>query len=90
MTYRLLFVLNECKGVAILDGNLAVSVSLDQRPILWRMDGADLVWVSTTCCDVSDIQGLDVLRDPSGLLISVYGQGIQIMRVNSTILSGID
>lgn len=90
MTYRLLFVLNECKGVAILDGNLAVSVSLDQRLILWRMDGADLVWVSTTCCDVSDIQGLDVLRDPSGLLISVYGQGIQIMRVNSTILSGID
>lgn len=69
------------KGVAFLDRDLAVSVSLDQRLIVWRVtegDSPSLDWLSTTCCDVSDIQGLHVLNER---LIVVYGQGMQILRL---------
>ena len=70
-----------------MDEHHAVSVSLDQRLILWRLEATRLKWLSTICCDISDIQGLDVVADSSGFVICVYGQGIQILRVNSSALS---
>lgn len=65
-------------GVALLGAQLAVSVSLDQRLVLWHFDGAHFNWLDSACCDVADIQGLDVSDDA----VCVYGQGVQIFRVS--------
>ena len=82
----------ECeKGVAILlDGCLALSVSLDQRLILWRLINNRLTWLQTVCCDVADIQGLDILKtDDSDILALVHGQGIQILKVHAETVSSV-
>ncbi len=67
----------------VAGGRLAVSVSLDQRLMLWRVRNADLERLSGVCCDVPDIQGLDVdATDPSQSLVCVYGQGLQLVRIH--------
>jgi hypothetical protein len=80
------------KGVAILlDGCLALSVSLDQRLILWRLINNRLTWLQTVCCDVADIQGLDILKteDSTDVLALVHGQGIQILKVHAETVSSV-
>ena len=68
-------------GVALLDGQLAVSASLDQRLVLWHFDGERFNWLDAACCDVADIQGLDVSDDSSS--VCIYGQGVQIFRISA-------
>lgn len=75
-------------GVALLNPNsdnfgLAISVSLDQRLALWKLEnGSSFTLMQCVCCDVSDIQGLDTIRvDPSEILVCVHGQGIQTLRI---------
>ncbi|KAI9558766.1 hypothetical protein GHT06_015555 [Daphnia sinensis] len=50
----------QISGVAMLNNNLCLSVSLDQRLILWKKRDTQLTCLAIICCDVSDIQGLDV------------------------------
>ena len=80
--------LNTLTGVALLANNLCLSVSLDQRLILWKREDTRLQWLSAVCCDISDIQGLDVsvLGDSKTSLakILVYGQGIQVFEVDNS------
>ena len=67
----------------MMDNNLCLSVSLDQRLILWMREDTRLTWLSAVCCDVSDIQGLDVVpADGSKSLVLAYGQGIQVFQVD--------
>ena len=76
----------EIEGVALLDTGLALSVSLDQRLILWKLTNNHLTWLQTVCCDVADVQGLDILKPKtksSGILVLVHGQGIQILQVQT-------
>lgn len=68
-------------GVALFNSH-AVSVSLDQRLILWKLDGTDFKWLNAACCDVADIQGLDVRSSDDVINICVYGQGIQIFHLS--------
>lgn len=78
--------LNTLTGVALLANNLCLSVSLDQRLILWKREDTRLRWLSPVCCDISDIQGLDVSVGASKTSlpkILVYGQGIQIFEVDN-------
>lgn len=70
------------EGVAILDNNLCLSVSLDQRLILWRLEETQMTRLRTVCCDISDIQGLDVQTTDCTTLVCVYGQGIQVFQVD--------
>ena len=79
--------LNTLTGVALLANNLCLSVSLDQRLILWKREDTRLKWLSTVCCDVSDIQGLDVSVGASKTSLAkilVYGQGIQVFEVDNS------
>lgn len=67
----------------MIDNDFCLSVSLDQRLILWKRDDTRMTWLRTVCCDVSDIQGLDVITpDASRTLVMVYGQGIQVFQVD--------
>ena len=70
----------QISGVSFIDRHMAVSVSLDQRLILWRVKS--LEHIDGICCDVSDIQGLDVtgINDYESL-VCVYGQGVQLLRI---------
>lgn len=68
----------------MLSNNLCVSVSLDQRLILWKQRDTQLTCLSTICCDVSDIQGLDVFPGTTKSLVMVYGQGIQVFEVDDS------
>lgn len=74
----------QISGVAMLSNNLCVSVSLDQRLILWKQRDTQLTCLSTICCDVSDIQGLDVFPGTTKSLVMVYGQGIQVFEVDDS------
>ncbi len=71
----------------MLGHNLCVSVSLDQRLILWKREDTRLAWLSAVCCDVSDIQGLHVSAGATKTLskILVYGQGIQVFEVDDSL-----
>ena len=73
--------------MALLDDNLCLSVSLDQRLILWKREDTLMTWLRAVCCDVSDIQGLDVwpsTASASKTMVSVYGQGIQVFQLDHT------
>lgn len=73
------------QGVALLDDHLCLSVSLDQRLILWKLEDTLMTWLCTVCCDVADIQGLDVwpaAASSTHTLVSVYGQGIQVFQLD--------
>jgi WD40 repeat protein len=76
-------------GVALLGHNLCLSVSLDQRLILWKREDTRLMWQSAVCCDVSDIQGLHVSAGATKTLskVLVYGQGIQVFEVDDDSLN---
>nr|CAH0107907.1 unnamed protein product [Daphnia galeata] len=78
----------QISGVALLANNLCLSVSLDQRLILWKREDTRLKWLSAVCCcDISDIQGLDVSVDDSKTSLAkilVYGQGIQVFEVDNS------
>lgn len=69
----------------MLGNNLCVSVSLDQRLILWNQQDTRLSCLSTICCDVSDIQGLDVFPGATKTLVVVYGQGVQVFEVDNSL-----
>lgn len=68
--------------MALLRGALAVSVSLDQRLVLWHLQGTRCHWLDAACCDVADVQGLDALASHDATWIIVYGQGIQMFRLS--------
>ncbi|XP_046645596.1 WD repeat-containing protein 6-like [Daphnia pulicaria] len=79
----------QISGVALLGHNLCLSVSLDQRLILWKREDTRLMWQSAVCCDVSDIQGLHVSAGATKTLskVLVYGQGIQVFEVDDDSLN---
>ncbi|OWR53291.1 WD repeat-containing protein 6 [Danaus plexippus plexippus] len=76
---------SQVTGLALVEG-LCVTTGVDQRvtSVSWRLEGEDIKteFIDQMYSDVSDIHGMDVVRDSGDrLTVCVYGKGIQVIEL---------